>query len=116
MTGGNLLRVLPRAYYTAPIANFLSASSEVILGTLTTNSDFAVDQSQRDAWLQGAISKKPERQMYLRNAYRVLLTRARQGMVIFIPRGDTEDPTRMPAFYDSTFNYLAGLGIPIIAS
>ena len=60
--------------------------------------------------------KKPERQMYLRNAYRVLLTRARQGMVIFIPRGDTEDPTRMPAFYDSTFNYLAGLGIPIIAS
>lgn len=60
--------------------------------------------------------KKPERQMCLRNAYRVLLTRARQGMVIFIPKGDSEDPTRKPAFYDSTFNYLAGLGIPIIAS
>jgi hypothetical protein len=49
---GTLPRVLPRAYYTAAIANFLSTSSETILGALTTNSDFAVDQSQRDAWLQ----------------------------------------------------------------
>jgi hypothetical protein len=48
---------------------------------------------------------------YLRNAYRVLLTRARQGMVIFIPPGDVEDPTRSPAFYHSTFNYLKELGI-----
>jgi len=48
---------------------------------------------------------------YLRNAYRVLLTRARQGMVVFVPPGDTNDPTRSPAFYDSTFNYLKDLGI-----
>ena len=52
---------------------------------------------------------------YLRNAYRVLLTRARQGMVVFVPPGDTSDPTRSPAFYDSTFNYLRDLGIPTIA-
>ena len=48
----------------------------------------------------------PDRQLYLKNAYRVLLTRARQGMVIFVPAGDTEDPTRLPEFYDSTFDYL----------
>lgn len=51
---------------------------------------------------------------YLRNAYRVLLTRARQGMVIFVPPGDTSDFTRLPAFYDPTFNYLRDLGIPEI--
>lgn len=53
-----------------------------------------------------------DNQGYLRNAYRVLLTRARQGMVIFIPHGDADDPTRAPAFYDSTYDYLKGLGIP----
>ena len=49
---------------------------------------------------------------YLRNAYRVLLTRARQGMVIFVPRGTSNDPTRSPDYYDSTFNYLTEAGIP----
>lgn len=49
---------------------------------------------------------------YLRNAYRVLLTRARQGMVIFVPPGDSSDPTRSPDFYNSTYRYLVGLGIP----
>lgn len=52
---------------------------------------------------------------YLKNAYRVLLTRARQGMVIFVPPGDASDLTRSPAFYDSTFNYLRELGIPALA-
>jgi hypothetical protein len=55
-----------------------------------------------------------QRQIYLRNAYRVLLTRARQGMVLFVPEGDHCDPTRSSAFYDSTFNYLADLGIPLL--
>jgi hypothetical protein len=36
------------------------------------------------------------RRVYLANAYRVLLTRARQGMVIFIPQGDSQDHTRPP--------------------
>jgi hypothetical protein len=56
--------------------------------------------------------KNADNRLYLRNAYRVLLTRARQGMVIFIPPGDQRDPTRSPAFYDSTFNYLRDLGLP----
>ncbi len=52
-----------------------------------------------------------DRQRYLKNAYRVLLTRARQGMVVVVPRGDDEDPTRHPAFYDDTFEYLARCGL-----
>lgn len=51
---------------------------------------------------------------YLKNAYRVLLTRARQGMVIFVPEGDLEDCTRKPEYYDSIFNYLTQLGIEIL--
>jgi DUF2075 family protein len=57
---------------------------------------------------------KPENRNYLRNAYRVLLTRARQGMVIFVPPGDATDPTRSPALYDATFNYLTDTGIPLL--
>jgi hypothetical protein len=53
---------------------------------------------------------KQERQIYLKNAYRVLLTRARQGMVIFIPEGDIEDPTRKSEYYDATFEYLKSIG------
>jgi hypothetical protein len=52
-----------------------------------------------------------DNRVYQRNAYRVLLTRARQGMVVFVPPGDINDPTRSAAFYDSTFNYLRELGI-----
>lgn len=56
-----------------------------------------------------------ERKSYLINAYRVLLTRARQGMVIVVPNGDAEDHTRKPEYYDLTFNYLLSLGLkPIL--
>jgi len=51
---------------------------------------------------------------YLVNAYRVLLTRARQGMVIFVPPGDAGDETRQPGFYNPTASYLAGLGVEMI--
>lgn len=55
--------------------------------------------------------RKTAHQTYLKNAYRVLLTRARQGMVIFVPPGNSTDPTRLPSFYDSTYRYLRHLGI-----
>ena len=61
-----------------------------------------------DRWCNIA---NPENRVYLRNAYRVLLTRARQGMVVFVPPGEPTDPTRAPECYDSTFNYLSDLGI-----
>jgi len=48
---------------------------------------------------------------YLLNAYRVLLTRARQGMIIFVPYGNKDDATRLPEYYDETYNYLRDIGI-----
>ena len=60
-----------------------------------------------------------ENQKYMLNAYRVLMTRARQGIIICVPEGNSnltaegffEDPTRLPEFYDPTFNYLKSLGM-----
>ncbi len=64
-----------------------------------------------DRWLH---IKKEERKNYLKNAYRVLMTRARQGMVIVVPSGDKEDPTRNITFYDPTFEYLKDIGFRVI--
>lgn len=58
--------------------------------------------------------RNEERKKYLKNAYRVLLTRARQGMVIVVPAGDNEDLTRTPSFYDPTFNYLRSIGFSVL--
>lgn len=57
---------------------------------------------------------KEERKRYLINAYRVLLTRARQGMIIVIPEGDFEDHTRKPEFYDLTYEFLSKTGFEVI--
>lgn len=51
---------------------------------------------------------------YLRNSYRVLLTRARQGMVLFVPKGEDSDVTRTPEFYNGTYEFLVSLGVPEI--
>jgi len=56
--------------------------------------------------------KNLENCKYLKNAYRVLLTRSRQGMVIFVPNGNKEDHTRQREFYDPTYEYLKSMGIP----
>ncbi len=56
--------------------------------------------------------RKDDRQRYLKNAYRVLLTRARQGMVIFIPPGEKDDPTRNPEWYNAIWTYLRTTGLP----
>lgn len=63
--------------------------------------------------------KNVENQKYMLNAYRVLLTRARQGMVICVPKGNgrttpsgyPEDTTRLPSLYDCTYEYFKSLGI-----
>ena len=67
----------------------------------------------------GNTESKQELQKYMLNAYRVLLTRARAGMIICIPTGNPnktvsgfwEDSTRLPEFYDGTYQYLKSLGI-----
>ena len=54
---------------------------------------------------------KEENILYLKNAYRVLLTRARQGFIIFIPEGDKYDKTMQPSFYDGIYEYFKEIGI-----
>jgi hypothetical protein len=85
---------------------------------VTWDADFRYSQSGwqhrsfvGDHWNQ---INKPDRQIYLMNAYRVLLTRARQGMVIVVPEGDSLDATRNPEFYDSTYMYLKNIGFKIL--
>jgi hypothetical protein len=77
-----------------------------------TGSGWSFHDFRGDRWIN-VLSSDGRR--YLCNAYRVLLTRARQGMVIFVPPGDPSDPTRLPEFYDSTFRYLTELGIPTLS-
>lgn len=68
---------------------------------------------------EGNTENKQEQIKYMLNAYRVLLTRARAGMVICVPYGNSnktksgfwEDSTRLPEYYDGTYNYLKSLGI-----
>lgn len=55
--------------------------------------------------------KSTDNILYLKNAYRVLLTRARQGFVIFVPRGDETDMTAKPEYYDGIYRYLKSVGI-----
>lgn len=68
---------------------------------------------------KGDSESNQEKRKYMLNAYRVLLTRARSGMVICVPTGNPnrtatgfwEDSTRLPEFYDGTYEYLKSIGI-----
>ncbi len=67
-------------------------------------------------WQQiGATDAGLGRADYVKNAYRVLLTRARQGMVIVVPPGDAADATRPPADYDAIAAWLSACGVPALA-
>jgi hypothetical protein len=75
-------------------------------------------RSDEDGWIYQDFKgtrwqniNKEESRLFLKNAYRVLLTRARQGMVIFVPEGSDEDPTRSTNYYDPTYQYLDSLGL-----
>ncbi len=72
------------------------------------NGDWSYNQFSGTKWNQ---IQNEDKITYLKNAYRVLLTRARQGVVIFIPTGNREDVTIKPEFYDGTYNYLREIGI-----
>jgi hypothetical protein len=61
--------------------------------------------------------KNPEKKTFRKNAYRVLLTRARQGMILYVPKGSIEDPTISPAEFDATAAYLLRCGVtPLTAA
>jgi hypothetical protein len=107
------------SYYLEDVATeFQVQGLELDWGCVTWDGDFRHTLAGWEHWSfigdRWTRIKKPERQQYLKNAYRVLLTRARQGMVIVVPQGDPIDPTRKPEFYDSTFHYLCGIGIPVL--
>ena len=61
----------------------------------------------------GDVGKEVDRR-YLLNSYRVLLTRAREGLVIWIPSGDMTDPTRPASWFDATADYLKRCGLPLL--
>jgi hypothetical protein len=76
-----------------------------------SEADWKFHEFRGDRWQN---VKNSDNQRYLRNAYRVLLTRARQGMVLYIPKGNPEDATRSPDYYDPTFEYLQRVGMPVV--
>ena len=130
-------------YYSDTISDFCNKHHAMIIGEISTNSryghiatEFQVQgleldwtcitwdgdlRFSQDKWSTYSFKgtkweniKKEIRKKYLINAYRVLLTRARQGMVIVVPEGNSEDHTRQPQFYNSTFNYLKEIGFEVL--
>jgi hypothetical protein len=107
------------SYYLEDAATeFHVQGLELDWACVTWDADFRYRPSGWEHWsFHGSKWKKihgPVRQTYQKNAYRVLLTRARQGMVIVVPEGDVTDPTRHPAYYDATFRYLQSIGFATI--
>lgn len=108
------------SYYLEDVATEFDVQGlELDWVCVTWDADF---QYTKDGWQHWSFKgnkwqkiKKPERQNYLKNAYRVLLTRARQGMVIVVPEGDEKDHTRPRKFYDATFKYLLDIGFQLLA-
>jgi hypothetical protein len=76
-----------------------------------TPESWSVHQFKGTAWQ--SVSDEA-RQRYIANAYRVLLTRARQGMIVFVPHGDVVDVTRPVECYDGVFEFLRTCGFDVI--
>ncbi len=107
------------SYYLEDVATeFHIQGLELDWVCITWDADFCYSKKGWEHWsfcgYRWNHIRKEERKNYLKNAYRVLLTRARQGMVIVVPSGDSEDPTRTPLFYDATFEYLKEIGLTIL--
>lgn len=104
------------SYYLEDVATeFQVQGLELDWACVTWDGDF---RYSKDEWKTYSFVgnkwqniKKEERKLYLKNAYRVLLTRARQGMVIVVPEGNIEDHTRQPEFYNSTYEYFKEIGL-----
>ncbi len=74
------------------------------------NGKFEYYRPKGSRWLR--ITQE-EKRRHLKNAYRVLLTRAREGFIIFVPNGNNEDTTRKCKFYDELWDYLTNIGIEV---
>lgn len=107
------------SYYLEDVATEFDVQGlELDWVCLTWDADFRFTEKGWEHWSfmgsQWNKIRKEERKNYLKNAYRVLLTRARQGMVIVVPQGDLEDPTRSPSYYNPTFEFLKSIGLTTI--
>ena len=103
------------SYYLEDVATeFHVQGLELDWVCVTWDADFRYSKNSWEHWSfvgnRWNKIRKEERKNYLKNAYRVLLTRARQGMVIVIPEGDKDDHTRPPSYYNSTYDYLKEIG------
>jgi predicted metalloenzyme YecM len=107
------------SYYLEDVATeFQVQGLELDWACVTWDADFRYTKNGWEHWSfvgdhWNRINKK-ERQNFLKNAYRVLLTRARQGMVIVVPQGSSEDLTRKDGYYNPTFEYLQTIGFKVI--
>ena len=102
-------------YLEVAASEFKVQGLEIDYGILAWDADFRYVSGEfdffryrRSNWQHINIE---QHQKYLKNAYRVLLTRARQGLVIFIPGGDIEDHSRNPEYYNGTYQYLKQIGV-----
>jgi DUF2075 family protein len=112
------------SYYLEDVATeFLIQGLELDWVCVTWDADFRIkeDKSHGKRWDHWSFRGnkwqrilKEDRQQYQKNAYRVLLTRARQGIVIVIPEGDANDRTRPPDYYDPIWQYLVSIGFNTI--
>jgi len=103
------------SYYLEDVATeFHIQGLEVDWACVVWDADFRYSPRGWEHWSftgsRWALIRREEHKVYQKNAYRVLLTRARQGMVIVVPPGDSEDATRDPGFYNPTYEYLRKIG------
>lgn len=111
-------------YLEVALNEFFVQGLEVDYAVVMWDADFRYNPNINDweyycfdgkqKWSKKADPKQEIKRFYMKNAYRVLLTRARLGMVIVVPEGSNEDKTRSPEFYDGTYNYLRSLGLEFI--
>lgn len=101
-------------YLEDVVSEFDIQGLELDYSIVAWDADFRFDGEQ---WTYNCFTgsswnsiKSEDRKLYLKNAYRVLLTRARQGMMIFIPEGSDTDGTRKREWYDGTYEYLTDIG------
>lgn len=103
------------SFYMEDVATeFQVQGLEIDWAVVAWDADFRYSE---DGWKQYQFRgskwmniNKEEIRRYQINAYRVILTRARRGMVIYVPEGNNEDHTRKREFYDGTYDYFRKIG------
>ena len=108
-------------YLEVALNEFFVQGLEIDYATVMWDADFRYNPNKNEwdyfcfdgkqKWSKKDEPKHEIKRYYMKNAYRVLLTRARLGMVIYVPDGSQTDKTRSSEFYDDTYEYLKSIGI-----